>query len=79
MKISNKYEHNDVFKRHWQAFAEDISVKSEFVEKEMKYVSTAVKKWAEAVANDYFSLHERPDVINRMLRVIADNLERLNS
>ena len=78
-KIGNKYEPNDVFRRHWQAFAEDISVKSEFVEKEMKYVSTAVKKWAEAVANDYFSLHERPDVINRILRVIADNLERLSS
>jgi len=79
MKIGNKYEPNDVFKRHWQAFAEDISVKSEFVEKEMKYVSTAVKKWAEAVANDYFSLHERPDVINRILRIIADNLEKLSS
>jgi len=79
MKIGNKYEPNDVFKRHWQAFAEDISVKSEFVEKEMKYVSNSVKRWAEAVANDYFSSHERPDVINRMLRVIADNLERLNS
>lgn len=79
MKIGNKYEPNDVFRRHWQTFAEDISVKSEFVEKEMKYVSAAVKKWAEAVANDYFSLHERPDVINRILRVIADNLEKLNS
>ncbi len=79
MKIGNKYEPNDVFRRHWQAFAEDISVKAEFVEKEMKYVSTAVKKWAEAVASDYFSLHERPDVINRILRVIANNLERLNS
>ena len=79
MKIGNKYEPNDVFKRHWQAFAEDISVKPEFVEKEMKYVSNSVKKWAEAVANDYFSPYERPDVINRILRVIADNLERLNS
>lgn len=79
MKIGNKYEPNDVFRRHWQAFAEDISVKSEFVEKGMKYVSTAVKKWAEAVASDYFSLHERPDVINRILRIIADNLEKLNS
>ncbi|MCR4624005.1 MAG: type II toxin-antitoxin system HipA family toxin [Alphaproteobacteria bacterium] len=78
MKIGNKYEPNDVFKRHWQAFAEDISVKSEFVEKEIKYVSTAMKKWAEAVANDSFSLHERPDAINRILRVIADNLEKLN-
>ncbi|MBR1735366.1 MAG: type II toxin-antitoxin system HipA family toxin [Alphaproteobacteria bacterium] len=79
MKIGNKYEPNDVFKRHWKAFAEDISIKPEFVEKEMKYVSTAVKKWAETIANDYFSPHERPDVINRILQVIADNLEKLNS
>ena len=79
MKIGNKYEPNDVFRRHWQAFSEDISVKSEFIEKEMKYVSTAVKKWAEAVASDYFSLHERPDVVNRILRVIANNLEKLSS
>nr|MCR5224583.1 type II toxin-antitoxin system HipA family toxin [Alphaproteobacteria bacterium] len=42
MKIGNKYEPNDVFKRHWQAFAEDILVKPEFVEKEKKYVSSAV-------------------------------------
>ena len=77
MKIGNKYEPNDVFKRHWQAFAEDISLKTEFVEKEIKYVSTAVKKFAESTAIGYFPFHGRPDVINRILRVITDNLKLL--
>lgn len=77
MKIGNKYEPNDVFKRHWQAFAEDISLKTEFVEKEIKYVSTAVKKMAELTASGYFPFHGRPDVINRILRVITDNLKLL--
>lgn len=77
MKIGNKYEAEDVFKRHWHMLAEDISVKPEFIEKEIKYVSVMIKKWIESVADQHFSRSSQTDVIDRISQAIADNLKRL--
>ncbi|MBO7642403.1 MAG: hypothetical protein J6S86_04560 [Alphaproteobacteria bacterium] len=58
------------FRYKTHRIVEDISVSSEFVEKEIKYVSNSFKKYAESVAKSCFSKSEIPDVVNSIVEQI---------
>lgn len=77
MKIGDKYDPNDDFRRHWHRFADEISVNPGFVDKEIEYISNMFKKQTGSVADNYFPLYKRPDAISRILKIISKNIERL--
>ncbi|GHU13519.1 putative kinase Y4mE [Alphaproteobacteria bacterium] len=78
MKIGGKYNPEDVFRRHWHKFAEENSIGSRLMDKEIDYVSKMVWKWHGRVARQLF-WHEQlyPKIIHDIIKLIEKKLELL--
>lgn len=77
MKIGGKYDPEDVFRRHWHRFAEEISVSASFVDNQIEYVVKWVEMQSKMIADSYFNRFQRPKVITDILEIISKRLQRL--
>lgn len=76
MKISDKYDPNDLFLRHWHRFAEQNQMKSRVIDHELQEIVKNIKLYSKVLANQLF-VDNIPETIERIIFLIDSRLKRL--
>jgi serine/threonine-protein kinase HipA len=76
MKISDKYDPDDLFLRHWHRFAEQNQMKQKAIDHEIKNIVKNIRLYSRILANQLFA-DNIPDIIEKILSLIESRIKRL--
>ena len=78
MKISDKYDSDDLFLRHWHKFAEQNQMKPGAIDDEMKNIVKNIKLYSRNLANQLFA-DNIPKMIEKIISLIEIRIKKLES
>lgn len=77
MKIGDHYDRKTIFKRHWERFANNISIKPEYVLFLLQDFSDRLPVAAEKLASDFVKKHGGEETIQKIIKIIRRAVKQL--
>ncbi len=78
MKISDKYDPDELFLRHWYRFAEQNQMKQNAIDQELQNIIKNIKLYSRILANQLFA-DNVSDTIEKIISLIEGRIKRLES
>lgn len=76
MKISDKYDPEDLFLRHWHRFAEQNQMKRDAIDHELQNIIKNMKLYSRILADQLFA-DNLPEIIKRIISLMESRIKRL--